>query len=74
MKNAKQCPKCKSIDIVRIPSHIRGHATNNIAVGRTIFSSVTVTRYLCGSCGYTEEWIDSVHDIARLKAKYAPLR
>jgi hypothetical protein len=45
---------------------------NNIPAGITWFNAVKVTRYLCGSCGFSEEWIDSPGDIARIKKKYAP--
>jgi predicted nucleic-acid-binding Zn-ribbon protein len=72
MKNSKRCPKCKATDIVRIPGMLGAYgAGNNIIVGRTIFSAVKVTRYLCGSCGFSEEWIDDASDIAKIKAKYA---
>jgi hypothetical protein len=71
MRNSKRCPKCQSTDIVRIPGEARAFgAGNNISTGATIFSSVKVTRYLCTSCGFSEEWIDSADDIAKLKKKY----
>jgi hypothetical protein len=71
MLNSKTCPKCQSTDIVRILGEARPFgAGNNISVGATIFSSVKVTRYLCASCGFSEEWIDSADDIAKLKKKY----
>ncbi len=71
MRNSNTCPKCQSTDIVRIQGSTGGYgAGNNIAVGRTIFSAVKVTRYLCASCGFSEEWIDSDDDIAKLKKKY----
>jgi ribosomal protein S27AE len=72
MRNSKTCSKCQSTDIVRIPGMTGAFgAGNNIVVGATIFSSVKVTRYLCGSCGFTEEWIDAGADIAKVKKKYA---
>lgn len=72
MRNAKTCPKCRSGDIVRIPGSTSGFgAGNNIAVGKTIFSSVKVTRYMCASCGFSEEWIDDIADVVRIKAKFA---
>jgi predicted nucleic-acid-binding Zn-ribbon protein len=72
MRNSKTCPKCRSTDIVRIEGVIGGFgAGDNIMVGRTIFSSIKVTRYLCGSCGFSEEWIDSADDIAKIKKKFA---
>lgn len=72
MKNAKACPKCQHNEIIRIPGTVRAFgAGNNIVVGGTIFSSVQVTRYLCAGCGFGEEWVDSIDDIARIKKKYA---
>jgi endogenous inhibitor of DNA gyrase (YacG/DUF329 family) len=71
MRNSKPCPKCQSNDIVRIPGEARPFgAGNNIMIGGTIFRAVKVTRYLCASCGFSEEWIDSSDDITKLKKKY----
>ena len=59
MKNSKRCPKCQSGDIVRIDGYTGAHgAGNNVILGMSIFSSVNVNRYICCSCGFTEEWID----------------
>ena len=71
MRNTKLCPKCRSTDIVRIPGEIRYGVGNNIKVGWTIYSAVKVTRYLCASCGFIEEWVDSADDIDKLKKKYS---
>lgn len=70
MKQSHQCPKCRSTDILRIDGEARAYgAGNNIMVGATIFSAVLVNRYVCCSCGYTEEWIDS-EDLPKLKKKF----
>ncbi|MGO9543741.1 MAG: hypothetical protein ACLPPF_02980 [Rhodomicrobium sp.] len=72
MKNSHKCSKCKSADIVRIPGEVGAYgAGNNIRTGWTVYHAVKVTRYLCASCGFSEEWIDSPEDIAKLKKKYA---
>ena len=71
MQNSRTCPKCQSADIVRIPGEARAFgAGNNISVGSTIFGAVKVTRYLCTACGFSEEWIESADDIARIKAEF----
>lgn len=44
----------------------RGH---NIQLGWTNFSAVLVHRYVCGRCGYSEEWIDK-EDLPALKEKF----
>jgi predicted RNA-binding Zn-ribbon protein involved in translation (DUF1610 family) len=72
MQNSKVCPKCQNNEIIRIPGEARAFgAGNNIVVGGTIFSAVKVTRYLCASCGFSEEWVESVDDIASIKKRYS---
>ena len=72
MQGSKSCPKCRSTDIVRIPGKHYGFGAGNIiTVGFSYLSAVKVTRYLCASCGFSEEWIDAPDDIAKLKKKYA---
>ena len=72
MKNTGICPKCHSSEIIRIPGNVGayGAGSNIIKAGFTTLSSVTVTRYLCTSCGYTEEWIDDPRSIEKLKKYY----
>lgn len=70
MKNTKRCPKCGSGDILLIPGRTGAYGSgNNIPVGITVFSAVLVNRYLCGTCGYSEEWIHR-EDLERLRKKY----
>ena len=72
MKNQGICPKCHSSEIIRIPDNVGAYGSgNNIFAGHTTFSAVKVTRYLCASCGYTEEWIDNPSDIEKLKNHYS---
>jgi ribosomal protein S27AE len=60
MKNTKRCPKCEGANIVRIEGYVGAYGTgNNVMVGSSIFSAVKVNRYVCCSCGFTEEWIDT---------------
>ena len=60
MKQSKTCPKCSSTEILRVEGKVLAHgAGNNIMLGKTIFSSIPVPRYVCCRCGYAEEWIDS---------------
>lgn len=70
MKNTRICPKCNGTEILRVDGSAGAYGTgNNIQVGLTNYSAVLVNRYVCCSCGFTEEWIDK-EDIARLKKKY----
>ena len=70
MKQSGICPKCAGMDILLIPGRVGAYgAGNNIPVGWTYLSAVKVNRYLCCSCGYSEEWIDK-GDIPALVSKY----
>ena len=70
MKNKRICPKCNSSDILLVPGKAGAYGSgNNIQTGMTVFSAVLVHRYVCCSCGYSEEWIDK-EDIQKLKKKY----
>ena len=67
MKNMKICPKCNSTDILIVDGYAGAYGSgNNIMTGATIFSAVKVNRYVCCSCGFTEEWINQ-EDIEKLK-------
>ena len=58
MKNTRVCPKCGSKDIFVIDGHADAYGTgNNIQYGATIFTYIPVDRYVCGKCGYSEEWL-----------------
>ncbi len=69
MQKTKVCPKCQSRDVVRIPGTKQGYGPgNNISSG--IFSQVLVSRYLCCSCGFIENWLESADDIIKVSKKY----
>ena len=71
MKKSGKCTKCGLSGILRIPGQTGAFGSgNNIPAGRTIFSSVKVTRYVCDGCGYSEEWVESASDLQKLREKY----
>ncbi|HYV90846.1 MAG TPA: hypothetical protein VE978_03650 [Chitinophagales bacterium] len=70
MKNSQTCPKCSSKDILRIPGYVGPYGSgNNINIG-FFRAPVKISRYVCTSCGFSEEWIDNYQDIEKLKRKY----
>lgn len=70
MKNTHCCPKCNGKDIIRIEGQAGAYGVgNNIQTGMFNFSAVLVHRYVCCSCGYSEEWIDK-EDIPKLEKRF----
>lgn len=70
MKNTGKCPKCGGNDLIFAPGTCGAYgAGNNIMTGLTRFSAVLVNRYVCATCGYTEEWVD-LEDVPKLKKAY----
>jgi ribosomal protein S27AE len=70
MKN-NTCPKCGSNNVIKVPGSVGAHASgNNILLGMSIFSAVKVTRYVCGRCGFSEEWVDDQEGLEKLKQKF----
>ena len=58
MKHTKLCPKCGSAALIIVDGYAGCYgAGNNIMTGMTVFSAVPVDRYICMSCGFTEEWV-----------------
>lgn len=67
MKTSSACPKCQSQDII----HVADDAANRIQTGLTVFGYVPVARYVCASCGFCEEYVESADDIEVLRRKFA---
>lgn len=70
MKKKRTCPKCGSKEISRFESSAdgsQGGRENVIMVGWDKMQAIPLTRYVCRSCGYVEEWIQSEEDLGRLK-------
>jgi len=66
MKSTGVCPKCSSKEIVIIPSR-RG--TNNwIKVG--LFDFVKLTRHICASCGYMEQYVEGEKSLQKLRRNF----
>jgi len=66
MKTTKHCPKCSSNDVLRIQGTRQGYGLgNNIKIG--IIGQVKPTKYVCGDCGFIEEWIDDPNDLLKIK-------
>ena len=51
MRNTGRCPKCGSTDLLTVEPGLY----NSFPIG--FFATAKIQRYLCRSCGYTEEWV-----------------
>ncbi len=72
MKDFKICPKCNFTDILRIPARMPASSTENIiTVGW--MNAVKVTRFVCATCGFTEEWIESLEEVEKLRSRHEPM-
>ena len=72
MKNTWICPKCGSSDIVRIDGMggAFGASGHVIRMGMMAANAIPVTRYVCVSCGFSEDWIDVPEDRQKIKERY----
>jgi ribosomal protein S27AE len=68
MKQDNKCTKCGSTELLAIPG-VPGEEPH-IAVGHPVMHSVKVTRYVCGRCGYIEQWVESDGELAKLREEY----
>ena len=67
MKGNKKCPKCNSIDIIRVNGSVGSYGSgNHISSGFWAKPIANVNRYICCNCGFCEEWIDK-EDLSKLK-------
>lgn len=68
MKYNYCCPKCQNSEIAIIEGGaFKGNMYNTLSFG---FTTIYLTRYVCTHCGYTENYVDDVKDIQKIKNKY----
>jgi len=70
MKTTGLCSKCTSDTVYCIPNSLTSEADPRIHRGWTRWD-IAATRYVCGQCGYLEEWIASQPDLSALTASLA---
>ncbi len=68
MKNSKTCPKCHKNEIAVIQGGgFQGNIYNTLSFGLT---TIYLSRYVCVHCGYTENYVDNVTDLQKIREKY----
>lgn len=73
MKHSQTCPKCQAQEIIHIPgkSQKSGYDVGrSIRFGRTNANVAMVDAYICGSCGYMEDWAASTEELEKIKNKF----
>ena len=71
MRYSNTCPKCKSRTVVRIQDNGRYANGNNIyTTTRTLFGRIPVIRYVCCSCGYVEEWVETPEELEKIRKTF----
>ncbi len=68
MKTTGICPKCQSSDLVRINGKQEAYGAGNY-VRTGLIATAGVHRYVCLTCGYTEEWVDR-EDLDKIRKKH----
>ena len=69
MKHTRNCPKCRSNEIYRVEAVVgNGYSSGNV-IPTGLLSVIKVNRYVCGRCGFCEEWIDE-KKIPTLRRKF----
>ena len=69
MKHSKQCPKCRSMTILVAPGWTGSHDSGQfirLPGFHLVSASVKFDRYICGKCGYIEEWVPSDKELEKL--------
>ena len=67
MNKNRICPKCGSTEIYVVDGYTGPYGSgNNVMIGATVFTAVKVNRYICCTCGFTEEWIGR-EDLEKVK-------
>jgi len=70
MKRSKRCPKCNNSTIFVAPGWTGSHNSGQyirLPGFHLVSASVKFDKYICGECGYVEEWIPSGKELERIK-------
>jgi hypothetical protein len=64
MKNTGKCPKCSGTEIITIRQN-----TYSSMISAGFFTRTYCVRYVCGGCGFVEEYVET-DDLPALKRKH----
>jgi len=62
------CPKCQNTEIAIVEGGaFKGNIYNTLSYGLT---TIYLTRYVCTTCGFTENYIDDPKSLQKIKEKF----
>jgi predicted RNA-binding Zn-ribbon protein involved in translation (DUF1610 family) len=70
VKDSGACAKCGSPDVVRVPDEAGAYGAAQTVRAGNLFQRVQVSRYVCATCGFVEQWIDDADDLRRIADRY----
>ena len=68
-----ECPKCGSREIFRGAEHGRSGSNANEFIRVAYMTKVELIHYVCGTCGYTESYVEDPKGLNAIRSKFAPL-
>lgn len=75
MRRGNGCPKCGGRAVVRVPDLPGRYSSgNNIyTTTLTLAGKIPVIRYVCLSCGYVENWVESPAQREKLAQRFGQI-
>ncbi|MCB9308780.1 MAG: hypothetical protein H6567_01815 [Lewinellaceae bacterium] len=68
MKSTHCCPKCNCNEIAKVKGGaFKGNLYNTISTG---LNTIYLTRYICLSCGFTENYVEDTDDLEKLAKRH----
>ena len=69
VKRGNPCLKCGSKSIAYLPGGLLADQNYAVVAGFLALGSTRfrIARYVCGTCGYTEEWVDREDDLEKVR-------
>lgn len=72
MKHTRHCPKCGASDIIRVPDNAHRYLANSICITKVAWvRRIPVARYVCGGCGYVENWVETRQGLEEIRQAFA---
>lgn len=68
-----ECPKCGSKEVFRGCGHGPSGCNANEFIRISYATKAELTHYVCGTCGFTESYIEDPKSINKIRSKWTQL-